>query len=72
MILALALAAGASAPHQSTPSPQPAPRSYRLQDLNWLEAEQVLTPDTVVLIPAWRWQHRARTAPEAAKRSGAG
>jgi creatinine amidohydrolase len=51
MILALALAAGASAPHQSTPSPQPAPRSYRLQDLNWLEAEQVLTPDTVVLIP---------------------
>lgn len=30
---------------------RPAARSYRLQDLTWREAEQVLTPETVVLIP---------------------
>ena len=36
---------------QATPASQPTARSYRLQDLNWQEAEQVLTPDAVVLIP---------------------
>ena len=53
IILAIAVAISSSGLRQTrevtTPS-QPV-RSYRLQDLSWHQAEQVLTPDTVVLIP---------------------
>ena len=46
----------ATAPHVSggkgaTESTQTRPASYRLEDLAWPEAERVLTPDAVVVIP---------------------
>ena len=51
IIIAIALTFSTAGLPQSGPASQPAARSYRLQDLTWREAEQVLTPETVVLIP---------------------
>jgi len=51
IIIAIALTFSTAGLPQSGPVSQPAARSYRLQDLTWREAEQVLTPETVVLIP---------------------
>lgn len=46
--LALAFLAVAAV---TTPSARQAPRGVLLSELTWLEAEQALTPDTVVVIP---------------------
>lgn len=51
IIIAIVLGLAVSGLDQATPASRPIARSYRLQDLNWQEAEQVLTPDAVVLIP---------------------
>ena len=50
IILAVALAVSIAGLNQSAPT-QSAVRSYRLQDLTWREAELVMTPEAVVLIP---------------------
>jgi Creatinine amidohydrolase len=51
IIIALTLAVSSAGLHQTAPASQSAVRSFRLQDLTWREAEQVMTPEAVVLIP---------------------
>jgi hypothetical protein len=51
IIIALALAVSSAGLHRTAPASQSAVRSFRLQDLTWREAEQVMTPEAVVLIP---------------------
>jgi creatinine amidohydrolase len=49
MTTVLAVSLAAAVPYQDTrPGP---PTSHRLQDLTWIEAEGVLTPETIVVIP---------------------
>jgi creatinine amidohydrolase len=51
IIIALTLVVSSAGLHQTAPASQSAVRSFRLQDLTWREAEQVMTPEAVVLIP---------------------
>jgi len=54
LIVALALIAAAQAPasqNQSQNRPDPAARGTRLEDLSWPEAERVLQPNSIVVIP---------------------
>ena len=50
-------------------SPMPVGKGQRLEALAWPEAERVLTPETVVVLPVGAAQQGTRTAPEASQRS---
>jgi creatinine amidohydrolase len=54
IIMAIAAALSSSGLRQARdvmPASQPLVRSYRLQDLSWQQAQQVLIPEAVVLVP---------------------
>jgi creatinine amidohydrolase len=52
IIIALALTLETLAPfQQSSRGPQSSAQSHRLQDLTWVDAEPLLTPNTIVVVP---------------------
>ena len=68
IIIAIVLGLAISGLDQATPASQPIARSYRLQDLNWQEAEQADARRGGLDSTRWR-ERRTRTTSEAAERS---